>query len=170
MLAAPTLTLSSVLPHWLTHFTHLAPGTENEPTVGTGVRSTCCERALFTLTLGCQTTLPHGGCMAEAQGCPASSHGSQRPPDPARCCPSVHRRGAPPPLLRLSTHRAQSAHSWLSPASAVNGGPRSPVPGVWIHPPQQSQTLGETEYSLGSRPQFTLNTFSFCFALSAGVL
>ena len=127
------------------------------------MRSTCCERALFTLTLGCQTTLPHGGCMAEAQGCPASSHGSQRPPDPARCCPSVHRRGAPPPLQRLSTHRAPSAHSWLSPASAVNGGPRSPVPGVWIHPPQQSQTLGETEYSLGSRPQYTLNTSFFDF-------
>ena len=104
-----------------------------------------------------------GAAWQRLRGALPRATAASAPQTPPGAAPPCTAEAPPPPLLRLSTHRAQSAHSWLSPASAVNGGPRSPVPGVWIHPPQQSQTLGETEYSLGSRPQYTLNTSFFDF-------
>ena len=69
--------------------TNLAPGTYNEPTVGTGDPSTCCELAPFTSTLGCQTTLPRGGCTAEVRGVPALSLDSLLLADLARACPAL---------------------------------------------------------------------------------
>ena len=135
----------------------------------TGVPSICCELALLTSTLGCQTTLPRGGCTVEVQGCPCLEPWQPAPPTPSQVLPLPPRPSLPPPLLaplpasRLSTHQG-TGHTAPGSAgtSALSWGPRSPgCLGPSIHPSQQLQTLGGTEYSLGSHPQFTLNTFSF---------
>ena len=88
--------------------------------MGTGVHSTCCELALLTSTLGCQTTLPRGGCKVEVQGCPCLE---PRQPAPPRAHQVLHHPPPPslPPLSWPHSHprgsplaRAQATCSWLS--------------------------------------------------------
>ena len=149
--------------------TNLAPGTYNEPTVGTGDPSTCCELAPFTSTLGCQTTLPRGGCMAEVRGVPALSRDSQRLAVPARACPAL-RAPVSRPLSwpHSQPHGSPRARAQPTLPMAQPGPLRAledSVPRVLgaLYPRISAiQALQETEYSLGSRLQFTLHTFS-CF-------
>ena len=103
---------------------------------------------------------PVGTAWWRFRGVPASSRDSQHLPDPAWV--SHPSPGSTPTLAVLHS----PGHRPLAPGSAwtsaVTWGPRSPgCLGSYIHPSQQLHTLGETEYSLGSCPQFTLNTFSF---------
>ena len=70
---------------------------------------------------------------------------------------------APLPPSRLSTRQGTGHLLLAQPGPLLSFEDLGPPGcfGSYIHPSQQLHTLGETEYSLGSRPQFTLNTFSF---------
>ena len=139
--------------------------------MGVGVHSTCCKLTLFTSTLGCQMTalqgLYSGGSgVSLPQAVTASASqtlpGAALPSAPKSPTPSP----GPTPSLEALHAPEHSPHcSWLSPDLCSHWRTRSlGCLGSYVHPSQQLQTRGETEYSLGSCPQFTLNTFSlFCF-------
>ena len=118
--------------------------------------------------LGSQMTLPRGGCTVEVQGCPCLEPQQPVPPRPHQVLPHP----PPPSLPPLSWPHSHLRGSPLTRAQAplllAKPGPllspeglKSPGGlGSYIHPSQRLHTLGETECSLGSQPQLTLNTFS----------
>ena len=109
--------------------------------------SICWELALFTLTLGCQTTLPRGGCTVEVQGCPCLEPRQPVPPRPRQVLPLPPRPSLPPPLLaplpasRLST-RQGTGHTAPGSAGAFCCHLRTSVPRVLeaLYPPISAVT------------------------------
>ena len=114
-------------------------------------------------------TLPRGGCTVEVQGCPCLEPRQPAPPRhhqvlphplppslPPLSWPHSHPRGSP-----LARAQAPLLLAQPGPLLSLEGLKSPGCLGSYIHPSQQLYTLGETECSLGSRPQFTLNTFCF---------
>ena len=83
--------------------------------MGTGVHSTHCKFALLTSTLGCQTTLLHGGCTVEVQGCPCLEPRQPVPPRPRQVLPHP----PPPSLPPLSWLHSHPCGSPLARAQAT---------------------------------------------------
>ena len=96
--------------------------------MGTGVHSTCCELALLTSTLGCQTTLPCGGCIVEVQALardgvsrevPCSARKGETVPDSLPATPRspptrrVPPRGTPRATLQGPCGRSQNRRGSL---------------------------------------------------------
>ena len=103
------------------------------------------------------------------RGVPASSRDSQRLPDPARCCPTLHPRlshlspGPTPTLEALHSPGHRPHCSWLSPDLCCHL--RTSVPRVLgvLYPAISAITdAGRDRVQFGVPLQFTLNTF-FCF-------
>ena len=135
--------------------------------MGTGVHSTCCKLVLLTSTLGFQTTLPHGGYTVEVQGCPCLEQQQLVPPRPCQVLPHPPPLSLPPLSLSHSHPcgspftRAQTTLLLAQPGPLLSLEDLGPH-GAWgpISTHLNNYTLWETQYSLGSCPQLTLNTFS----------
>ena len=113
-------------------------------------------------------TLPHGGCTVEVHGCPCLELRQLVPPRPHQVLPTLRPRvshpspGPTPTRTALHSPGHRPHCSWLSPDLCCQF--RASVPRVLgvLYPPISAIIhSGETECSLGSRPQFTLNTFCF---------
>ena len=123
---------------------------------------------LRTRPLNFDPGLPDNSALWRFRGVPALSHNSQRLPDPARCCPSLHARVSHPLTWPHSQPRGSPLARAQAPLLLAQPGPLLSLEGLkspgclgsYIHPSQRLHTLGETECSLGSQPQLTLNTFS----------
>ena len=145
--------------------------------MGTGVHSTCCELALLTSTLGCQTTLPRGGCKVEVQGCPCLE---PRQPAPPRAHQVLHHPpppSLPPPLLaplppsRLSTSQSTGHLLLAQPGPLLSFEDLGPQ-GAWgpISTHLTNYTLWERQSTVWGPACSSPWTRSLFLALSTGVL